>query len=134
MSNKLTLLLIDGGRDRLVAGVNLAASGLALGKEVQLFLSWGALKAFADGGLDSAPLPASLGADALALAEKELAGQARLADALSELREQGVKIYACSNTLHMLGISEESITERVDGISGAPGFLAMAEGGQVISF
>ena len=134
MSNKLTLLLVDGGRDRLTAAVNLAASGLALGKKVQLFLSWGALRAFASGEMDSAPLPACLGPELIARAEAELAGHTRLTDALRELREQGVKIYACSNTLHMLGIAESAIDPLVDGISGAPGFLAMSEGGQVISF
>ncbi len=132
-ANKLTLLFIDGGRDRLLAGVNLAASALALGKTVQVFLSWEALRRVATGTMATAPLPSSLDEADRARIEAELEGQPTLDSALQSLREQGVKAYACSNTLHMLGLPESSVADCTDGISGAPGFLAMAEGGSVIT-
>ncbi len=74
----LNILLMSGGRDRALAAVNLAASGLALGREVRLFLTWESLQRLAEGTLDAAPLPAGLG-EGLARAAAALADHTPLA-------------------------------------------------------
>jgi peroxiredoxin family protein len=125
----LNLLVISGQRDRLVTAVNLAGSALALGRSVNMFLTWEAMARFAAGTLDQAPLPTSV-AEAAAEA---LAHQPPLGDTLQSLRESGLKLYACSNTIQMVGLDTVALEERVDAISGAAAFLAMAAGGQIVS-
>jgi peroxiredoxin family protein len=127
-SPSLNILLIDGGRERLLTAVNLAASALALGTVVRVFFTWEALRQLAEGTLDSAPLPAGCEA-----AAKVLADQPGLAESLQSLREGGLQLFACSNTVEMLGLDHAVLEQMTDGISGATAFLAMAEGGQILS-
>jgi peroxiredoxin family protein len=43
-----------------------------------------------------------------------------------------MKLYACSNTLQVLGISQDELTGKVDGVSGAAALLSMAENAQIL--
>ncbi len=131
-NRKVCILLVSGGLDRVVAAVNLAASAHALGKEVRLFLSWEPLLRLARGTLDDAPLPSGL-ADLADGVRAALAGQPGASELLAQLRQDGVKLFACSNTLHVLGIAEEELKGKVDGFSGATAFLAGCEGAQIIT-
>jgi len=131
-SKTLSILLLSGGRDRLVAAVNLAASASALGRGVNLFLSWEPLLLYAQDRMDDAPLPATLG-DTVDRAREILAKQPPLAQMLADLRQAGLKIYACSNTLQVLGIGEAELEGKIDAVSGATAFLAMSEDAQLIS-
>jgi peroxiredoxin family protein len=128
----LCILLLSGYLDRLVAAVNLAASAQALGRDVNLFMTWDPLLRLARNTMDEAPLSASLG-EAVEIAKNVLAKHASVSELFSELRATGLKIYACSNTMQVLGISEEDLEGKVDGISGATAFLAMSEHAQIIS-
>jgi len=125
----LSILLISGSRDRALAALNLAAAALALGRPASLFLTWEAMGRFAAGTLDAAPLPAGVPAAAAAA----LAGQPPIAESLQGLRRQGLKLYACSATIQMMGLDAQALAERVDGIAGAASFLAEAAAGQLLS-
>jgi peroxiredoxin family protein len=127
--NGLALLLLSGGRDKLVAALNVAAGALAMGREVSLFLSWEPLLRLAEGTLDDAPLP-----PALAAAARTLAGQPPLGDMLATLRGQGLAVYACTNTLGALGIDQADLEQKVDEFAGVATFLELAAGGQVLGF
>ncbi|MCB1162178.1 MAG: DsrE/DsrF/DrsH-like family protein [Candidatus Krumholzibacteriia bacterium] len=128
-SGSLNILVISGARDRLITAANLAASALALGRAVNMFLTWEAMSRFADGTLDRGPLPDTVAETAAGA----LAGQPSLEAMLQSLRESGLTLYACSNTIQMVGLDTTALTNRVDGISGAAAFLAMAAGGQIVS-
>jgi peroxiredoxin family protein len=131
-SKALSILLLSGGRERLVAAVNLAASARALGREVHLFLSWEPLLRLARDTMDEAPLPNSLG-EAAGRAKAILDEQPPIAGMLTELRKGGMKLYACSNTLQLLGIDEAELEGKVDAVSGATAFLAMSEHAQLVN-
>jgi peroxiredoxin family protein len=124
-----SVYLLSSSRERILSAVNLAATALALGRKVQLFLAWDALAAYCNGGLGSAAWPASLAAQA-----QEPAGQPDLDALLQELRAGGLKLYACSSSLHSLQLDEHALAGRVDGISGTTGLLAMAGDGPILSF
>ncbi len=112
----------------MLTAVNLAASALALGKAVRMFFTWEALRRLAAGTLDEAPLPAGCEA-----AAEALEGQPALGPALQQLREGGLQLFACSNTVEMLGLDHEVLETMTDGISGATAFLAMAADGQIVT-
>ncbi len=127
-TNSLNILLIGGGRERMLTAVNLAASALALGKRARIFVTWEALRRLAEGSLDRAPLP-----EGCETAAAMLAKQPSLGESLQSLREGGLELYACSNTVVMLGLDSAILEAISDGISGATAFLAMAADGQIVT-
>lgn len=129
----LAVLLTSGSFDKILSAINLSASAVALGRPVDLFLAWDALLRFAENTLQEAPLPSSSILQESALKEV-LASQGSLDEMLAGLRNSGLQVYACSATLSILGLGEEVLKDRVDGISGATAFLARAETRQVINF
>ncbi len=127
-STSLNILILSDGRERLLTAVNLAASALALGKAVRMFFTWEALRRLAAGSLDEAPLPAGCEA-----AAEALKAQPALEPTLQQLREGGLQLFACSNTVEMLGLDQAALEKVSDGISGATAFLAMAADGQIVT-
>jgi peroxiredoxin family protein len=47
-------------------------------------------------------------------------------------KESGVKLYACSTTMDVMGVRKEDLIPEVDEIVGAATFLQLSEGGQII--
>lgn len=114
----LNILLISGERERALVALNLAGAALALGRPASLFLTGAAMARFASGDQDAEALPA---------------GQPAIAESLAALRTQGLRLYACSATVQMLGLDAGSLAPRVDGIAGAASFLDAAATGQLLS-
>jgi len=110
----LNILLISGERERALVALNLAGAALALGRPASLFLTGEAMARFAAG-------------------DRGEAGQPAAAASLAALRAQGLRLYACSATVQMLGLDAAALAPRVDGIAGAASFLAEAATGQLLS-
>lgn len=114
----LNILLISGERERALVALNLAGAARALGRPASLFLTGEAMARFAAGTQDAGALPP---------------GQPAIAESLAALRAQGLRLYACSATVQMLGLDAAALAPRVDGIAGAASFLAEAATGQLLS-
>jgi len=130
---KLAILLTSGTLDKIVSACYLAAGAVAMGRPVLLFLSWEPLLLLSEGRLGEAPLPAGSMLDEATL-RKRMGGQPAPDRLLADLRGSGLKIYACTATMKMLGLREEDLDGKVDDFSGATAFLAMSEDGPVVSF
>lgn len=132
-ARRLAILLTGGTLDRIVSACNVAASGVAMGREVLLFLAWEPLLRLSEGTLGEAPLPAGsiLEESAVRSAMKAQPGPDKL---LAELRRSGLRLYACTATMQMLGLSDKDLEGKVNEFSGATGFLSLAEDGQVVNF
>jgi peroxiredoxin family protein len=132
-SRALAILLTSGTLDKIVSACYLAASGVAMGRSVKLFLSWESLLRLSEGSLGEAPLPETSILEPTAV-RAAMSGQPGPDQLLSDLRVAGLKIYACTATMNMLGLSEKELASKVDDFSGATAFLALAEDSQVVSF
>lgn len=104
-----------------------------MGRSVKLFLSWESLLRLSEGSLGEAPLPETSILEPTAV-RAAMSGQPGPDQLLSDLRVAGLKIYACTATMNMLGLSEKELASKVDDFSGATAFLALAEDSQVVSF
>lgn len=113
----LNILLISGERERALVALNLAGAALALGRPASLFLTGEAMARFASGDEEAALPP----------------GQPAIGESLAALRAQGLRLYACSATVQMLGLDAAALAPRVDGIAGAASFLDAAATGQLLS-
>jgi peroxiredoxin family protein len=132
-SRNLAILLTSGTLDKIVSACYLAASGVAMGRRVNFFLSWEPLLRLSEGSLGEAPLPATSMLEPTAL-RAAMQGQPGPDQLLADLRATGLKIFACTATMRMLGLSEKELEGKVDDFSGATAFLALAEDSQVVSF
>lgn len=132
-SRPLAILLTSGTLDKIISAAYLAASGMAMGRRVLLFISWEPLLRLSEGSLNDAPLPSTSMLEATAV-RSAMRGQPDPDRLLAELRASGMKIYACTATMKMLGLSERDLEGKVDDFSGATAFLALAENSQVVSF
>ncbi len=132
-SPALAILLTSGTLDKIVSACYLAASGIAMGRRVDFFLSWEPLLRLNEGSLGEAPLPETTMLEDAAV-RAAMDGQPGPDQLLADLRASGLKIYACTATMQMLGLSERDLEDKVDDFSGATAFLAMAGGSQVVNF
>ena len=135
MDETINLVLFSGTDDKLQAAAVMTAGAAALGKPVNVFLQYWALRSFskaeinADHGL-AAEAGESGRASVDALAK---AGQASWAETFRQAKELGeVDIQACSLSMDVLKIDEAELDPLVDGVQGVTSFYLNAEDGHII--
>jgi len=113
----------------------MTAGAAALGKPVNVFLQYWALRSFskaeinADHGL-AAEAGESGRASVDALAK---AGQASWAETFRQAKELGeVDIQACSLSMDVLGLEDDDLDPLVDGVEGVTAFYLNAGDGRII--
>lgn len=135
----IALIVSRGDYPTFYEATSLATAFGALGKQVHMLLTWGALSRVVKGTLDEFEVDPSEGFDhediKLLMAEAtkgKLPSQSQL---LSDLRDMGlVKIYACSGSTAHLGFSRDKVNEVVDEIVGITAFINDMELAQRIMF
>jgi len=131
----INLVLFSGTDDKLQAAAVMTAGAAALGKPVNVFLQYWALRSFskveieADHGL-AAEAGESGRASVDALAK---AGQASWAETFRQAKELGeVDIQACSLSMDVLGLEDDDLDPLVDGVEGVTAFYLNAGDGRII--
>lgn len=131
----LNLVLFSGTDDRLQAAAVLTAGAAALGKPVNVFLQYWALDAFRRDriGVDHGLAPESGQEGRRRVDALRAAGQVGWAETFRQAKELGsVDIEACSLSMDLLGIDQDSLDPLVDGIEGVTAFYLNAGDGQVV--
>ncbi|HEY9857293.1 MAG TPA: DsrE/DsrF/DrsH-like family protein [Stenomitos sp.] len=135
MSEKLSIVLFSGTVDKLMAASILATGAAAMGKDVNLFLTFWGLMGFRK---DDWKTNQKMSADFAEYAQ--MAGEAMVQhkvpswrQTLEEAMEVGnVNIYACGMTMDLFGLKLEHLEPIVKDIIGVAGFVSMAEDGQTL--
>jgi len=135
MDETINLVLFSGTDDKLQAAAVLTAGAAALGKPVNVFLQYWALRSFTKGeiGADHG-LAAEAGESGRAAVDQlTRAGQASWAETLRQAKELGeVDIQACSLSMDLLQIEEEDLDPLVDGVEGVTAFYLNAGDGRIV--
>ena len=135
MDETINLVLFSGTDDKLQAAAVLTAWAAALGKPVNVFLQYCALRSFtkAEIGADHG-LAAEAGESGRAAVDQlTRAGQASWAETLRQAKELGeVDIQACSLSMDLLQIEEEDLDPLVDGVEGVTAFYLNAGDGRIV--
>ena len=128
MDEHLSVALFSGTDDKLHAAAVLTVGAAAMGRTVDLFLQYWALDAFrADRILKDHGVAPEAGLEG----ERALRSQAKThwSELLRQSKDLGeVGIYACSDSMEMLGIGTEDLDPLVDGVWGVASFFAAAAG------
>jgi peroxiredoxin family protein len=134
---KLAIFAHSGTYDRLYQVVTIAVTAASMGREVNIFLFFWALKKFVEkDGLETMDFPPEYGEEGRELARrmKEL-NPMSLQDMLDEVKKLGnIKVYACSANVKYLGLDEETVTKKVDEVVGLSAIMRMAEDSDVQLF
>ncbi len=122
-----SVVLFGGGGDHLYEGVSFLSAARARGEACLLFLRGPALRAFIEGRWASPVAGVSM--EALHFQHKSPI------DYLNDLRAHGgVRVYACSAWVRLLGLDPKRVAERVDAVVGLNAFLSQSQGGPVLTF
>ncbi len=152
MAKKLMIVASKGSLDMAYPPLILAQTAAALGMEAAVFFTFWGLDIIRKDRVDSLKvtpvgnpsmgMPAILsilpGMTGMATSMmkkkiKEL-GMPSIREMLRELKEMGVKLYACSNTVELMGLKREDLIEEVDDIVGATFFLQQAAEDAIVLF
>ena len=140
MKPTLVILLHSHAHDRVYQAASLCLAASSMGWPCHLFLFYQALAAFVGGAWDTGPgemnAPEAVGAghrfDGWSRSVErgfEDAGFPPVAELLEKARseEGGLKLYACSASVKVLGLDPGVVRRRVDEIVGLPTILGIAE-------
>jgi peroxiredoxin family protein len=129
MSNKISIVVVSGARERLQMAGMIASVGAVSGDEVTVFLSMNALHYFRKGAAEPAPPEDEFGK---LLEQKKAPAFKQLFQSAAELGD--AKIHPCSMAVDVLGVEPADLEPWVGEPMGLTKFLSDAHGGQVWSF
>ena len=137
MPNKMSIVVFSGTVDKLYPVAIMTSGAVAMGTNVELFLTFYGLDAFRKGEpqknqkmdvnyAELAPMLAKL------MKEKNVPSWY---DMLKQAKEMGnVKVHACAMTLDLMGMKKEHLDPIVDDVVGAAEFVDNAKQGEITLF
>ncbi len=154
---KLTIVMFSGDLDRALAGFILATTGASMGMEVSMFFTFWGLNIIKknEGSIRSKGLMRKMlnfmnrgGTKRLKLSKFNMLGlgtwmmkrlmkdvnMPSIGEFITMAHQMGVKLIACTTTMGVMGIAEDSFCSEVDGIAGAAYFLGEARQSKVALF
>ena len=139
MKDKLNVIVMNGTVDKLLAMATIVSGAVAMGKEVNLFVTFWGLMAFKKGAWQDPSqqkLPAEYQEFGPMMQERmQSMGINPWMQTLMTAKEIGeVKVYACSMTKDMFGMELDQMEDVVDDEKGVAGFIAMCEDAEVLVF
>lgn len=137
MPNKLSMVVFSGTVDKLYPAAIMASGAVAMGMDVELFLTFYGLDAFRQGQpqknqkmdvnyAELAPMLAQL------MKQKNVPSWY---DMLVKAKEMGnVRVHACAMTLDLMGMKKEHLDPIVDDVVGVGEFVSNAKDGEITLF
>lgn len=129
----MAIIFHSGDYDRLQHGLHIAQAASALGREVRLFFTYGSLLylkkddvSLLDRGRESSLIDKNFKEKSDQNLQKELK------KLFCQTKELGAKFYVCSNSMSMLNIARNELSEVVDRSMGLTTFLAAAAADQIL--
>lgn len=113
MTEPVVIFLHRGEYDAVHQGLSIAAAAVAGQRKAEVYFSWWALERLAKDRLDEPDLREDVAA------EMERRQVPTLRALLAHLKESGhARLYACSGSLHALGLNPSHVEGRVDELVG----------------
>ncbi len=129
MSNRISVMVISGSRERLQMAAMVASVGAVSGNEVHVFLSMNALTYFVKSVAEEPPVEGPVGT---LLAQKKVPPFRELFANAVDLGD--AKIYPCSMAMDVLALEQKDLEDFIGEPMGLTKFLDEASTGQVWSF
>jgi len=127
-TKKLALIVHSGTLDKLLSAFILGSTAVAMDFEVHLYFTFWGLMMLKKGEMERAGLPATYKHMETQLREKlkEMRYPTPY-EMLKRMKASGkLKLYACTPTMEMFGITKDDLIPEVDTLAGAATFLDVA--------
>ena len=123
MVDPVVIFLHRGDYDAVHQGLSIAAAAVAGGRRAELYFSWWALERLVCDRLDEPDLREDVAA------EMERRGVPTLRQLLAHVRESKLgSVFACSGSLHALGLNPGDVEGKVDELVGWSSILKRTAG------
>ena len=129
MSQKMSIVLVTGTREKMQMAAMIASVAAATGTDVNVFLSMNALSDFIKGNSDEAPVEGEMGK---LMSQKGVPPFKQLFQQAVELGD--AKILPCSMALDLLHVGKDDLDPELGPPTGLTRFLSDAEGGEILTF
>jgi peroxiredoxin family protein len=125
---KLAIVVHSGTIDKLLCAFTLGSTAVAMDIETHIYFTFWGLTMLKKGAMEQAGLPATYKQYEEMLKTKlEEMKYPTAYEMLKRMKASGnVKIYACSPTMKMFGVTKDMLIPEVDQIAGAAAFLDIA--------
>ncbi len=124
MAAPVVIFLASEGFEARYQAAMVALTAAALGDEVHLALSAGALRAWVEGRFGEGAPP-----------QARAARVPPLDAALDEgRRDLGIRVVACDTAVRLAGLEPERVRPRLDGVVSLPSLWKLAQSGRALSF
>ncbi|MEE8413968.1 MAG: DsrE/DsrF/DrsH-like family protein [Dehalococcoidales bacterium] len=124
-AQQVAIILHSGSYDRVTNALSLASVCLAMEMEVTILLTYEGINRFVkEGSEDSGGTDSEL----MAMIQGGIeAGNIRsIREKLISAKEMGLKLFACTNAMSIMGLTLEDMVEEVDDIMGLATFIQFA--------
>ncbi len=139
MADRLSMIVFSGTVDKLFPVAILASGAVAMGQEVDIFLTFWGLEAFRRGAPqqnmrfskdfeDKAPAMAAL------MQQKQVPSWYETLRKAKELGNGAVRVHACAMTMDLMGLTQDDLDPIVDDVVGVGEFVEEAQKGKITLF
>ena len=124
-AQQVAIILHSGSYDRVTNALSLASVCMAMGMEAYILLTYEGIRRFVKDGSED---PGGTDEELMAMIQKGIEGGniRSIQDKLIGAKELGLKIFACTNAMSVMGITLEDMVEEVDDIMGLATFIQFA--------
>jgi peroxiredoxin family protein len=137
MANKMTIIVFSGTVDKLMPVGILASGGVAMGMDVDLFLTFWGLQAFRKGAPEQL-MKMSKDYEEMAPMMMQLMKEKNMPswiDTLKQAKELGnIKVHGCAATLDLMGMTKDDLDPIVDDIIGVAEYIELARDSEITLF
>lgn len=135
--DRLSMVLFSGTLDKLTAASIIASGAVAMGQEVDIFITFWGLMAFKKGASNAVP-PTGKEYEQMGPTMMRIMQEKKVPSWLDTLRtakELGnVKVRACGMTMDLFGLKLEDLEDVVDEVAGVGEFIATAKDSDITLF
>ncbi|MGQ4834017.1 MAG: DsrE/DsrF/DrsH-like family protein [Candidatus Asgardarchaeia archaeon] len=132
---KMAIIVSKSTLDMAYPPFILAQVGASLGMEVHLFFTFWGINIIKKGGAKKLKLPGLMRIGTGMMKKKmKQAGVPSLEEMIKTCHELGVKLWACSQTMEIMGIKREDLIDEVEDVVGATAFLDIAQDADITLF
>ncbi len=126
---KLCLFMHSGSFDKFYRALSIANATLATGGEVNINLSYGALKRFTKGGLDSVDIDCDPTPYATEFTDHLKRGSIEDLPGMIETGKKfgRLKLFACPSSMAVMNIARDELSDHVDAVTGLVSFLKLVK-------
>ena len=132
MTEKVALILNSGSFERVSYALTVAAMYAALGKEVFVFFTYGALFRLIKGRTDEVGDETDPTIRQRISRELGLGGIRSVSEVIRELKRFGGKIYACVAAMAFYDVIKDELIDEVDEAMGLAAFLEATKGANLL--